>query len=166
VGKYADYADLDYRRLAEVVEQWPMIGREDLYYGGTSYNNSQGLGVQLKSAAERGETVSLTFVKPPTLEKENGLLAVPVTRLYDRGNTILLSKALQPRLAQPHVVLHPEDADKLGAVPGAQVAVKLNGVTAMVTAIIDNSLPKGVVLVPRSLGMPINSPTPVMVKAK
>jgi NADH-quinone oxidoreductase subunit G len=166
VGKYADYADLDYRRLAEVVEQWPIIGHEDIYYGGTSYNNSQGLGVQLKSAAERGETVSLAFVDPPTLKKEKGLLAVPVTRLYDRGNTLLLSKALQPRLAQPHIVLHPEDADKLGAVLGAQAAVKLNGVTVKATAVIDNSLPKGVVLVPRSLGMPINSPAPVMVKAK
>ena len=35
------------QKLAEVVEQWPIIGREDLYYGGTGYKNSQGLGVQL-----------------------------------------------------------------------------------------------------------------------
>ncbi len=42
-----DYADVTYQKLAEVTEQWPIIGREDLYYGGTSYENRQGLGVQL-----------------------------------------------------------------------------------------------------------------------
>ncbi len=41
------FTGISYRRLAEVTEQWPIIGRGDLYYGGTSYQNSQGLGVHL-----------------------------------------------------------------------------------------------------------------------
>ncbi len=41
------FEGLTYQKLAEVHEQWPMIGRSDLYYGGTGYENSQGLGVQL-----------------------------------------------------------------------------------------------------------------------
>jgi hypothetical protein len=49
---------------------------------------------------------------------------------------------------------------------GGEASVKLNGVTAKVTADIDNSLPRGVVLVPRRLGLPISSPAPVTVKAK
>ena len=44
------YADLTYQKLAEVSEQWPIMGREDLYYGGTGYENKQGLGVQLAPA--------------------------------------------------------------------------------------------------------------------
>jgi NADH-quinone oxidoreductase subunit G len=41
------FAGISYAKLAEVCEQWPIIGRPDLYYGGTSYQNTQGLGVHL-----------------------------------------------------------------------------------------------------------------------
>jgi NADH-quinone oxidoreductase subunit G len=165
VGKFADYADLDYRALAEVSEQWPQLGSEDYYYGGTAYNNHQGLGVQLQTAAERGEPLPLGFLEPPMREKADGLVALPITTLYDRGSTLGFSAVLQTRLAQPYILLHPEDADGLGITPGGTVSVKLNGTTNGATAEIDNSLPRNVVLVPRSLGMPISGPTPVTVKA-
>lgn len=41
------FAGISYEKLAEVHEQFPIIGRADLYYGGTSYQNTQGLGVHL-----------------------------------------------------------------------------------------------------------------------
>jgi hypothetical protein len=41
------FAGLSYAQLAEVEEQWPIVSRSDLYYGGTSYENKQGLGVHL-----------------------------------------------------------------------------------------------------------------------
>ena len=41
------YQGISYAKLSEVCEQWPIIGRPDLYYGGTSYQNTQGLGVHL-----------------------------------------------------------------------------------------------------------------------
>jgi len=47
-----DFEGLSYAKLAEVSEQWPIVGRSNLYYGGTTYENTQGLGVQLASAAE------------------------------------------------------------------------------------------------------------------
>ena len=43
------FSGISYGKLAETTEQWPLIGRSDLYYGGTSYQNSQGLGVHLAS---------------------------------------------------------------------------------------------------------------------
>lgn len=166
VGKYVDYAELDYRVLAEVTDQWPIIGREDVYFGGTTYDNRQGLGVQLKTTAERGEAVPLTFFDPPIREQKKGLTAVPVTRLYDRGITVIASKLIDSRLHNPQVILHPQDAEDLGVMPGGQVSVKINGVTATVAAKIDNSMPMGVVLVPRSLGLPISGPVPITIKAK
>ena len=30
-----------------MTDQWPIVGRGDLYYGGTTYENKQGLGVHL-----------------------------------------------------------------------------------------------------------------------
>jgi NADH-quinone oxidoreductase subunit G len=41
------FAGISYGKLAEVREQWPIVGRGDLYYGGTTYENRQGLGVHL-----------------------------------------------------------------------------------------------------------------------
>ena len=106
-----DYAGLSYVKLAQVVEQWPVVGRDDLYYGGTTYENKQGLGVQLAPGVERGQVVSLTWEQPDTEKPAvNGLLAVPVTRLLDRGQTVAPSQVLSERIPQPYVVLHPVDA--------------------------------------------------------
>ena len=45
------YQGLSYQKLAETTEQWPIIGRSDVYYGGTSYANKQGLGCSASPAA-------------------------------------------------------------------------------------------------------------------
>ena len=44
VAKIPSFKDLSYRLLAQVTEQWPIVGRGDIYYGGTLYANAQGLG--------------------------------------------------------------------------------------------------------------------------
>ena len=41
------FSGVSYLKLAEVTDQYPIVGRADLYYGGTTYENKQGLGVQL-----------------------------------------------------------------------------------------------------------------------
>jgi hypothetical protein len=43
--------------------------------------------------------------------------------------------------------------------------VKMNGAQYPVTIWIDNSLPKGSALIPRSLGIPISGPTPIQVES-
>jgi NADH-quinone oxidoreductase subunit G len=45
--KVQTFTGISYGKLSEVTEQWPIIGRSDLYYGGTSYQNTQGLGVTI-----------------------------------------------------------------------------------------------------------------------
>jgi NADH-quinone oxidoreductase subunit G len=166
VGKFADYAELDYQALAEVNAQWPIIGRDDLYYGGTSYENRQGLGVKLKTTAERGSAMEIVSVDYTESSKKDGLLAVPVTSLYDQGHTLHFSDVLQPRLPEPYIVLSAADAEDLGVTAGAQLAVKVNGVKADLAAKVDQKLPQGIVLAPRSLGLPVTAPMPITVKAK
>jgi NADH-quinone oxidoreductase subunit G len=46
------FTGISYTKLSEVSDQWPIIGRSDLHYGGTSYHNSQGLGVHLAQKTE------------------------------------------------------------------------------------------------------------------
>ncbi len=161
-----DFSSLSYAKLAKVTEQWPIVGRGDLYYGGTTYENMQGLGVQLASAAERGEKVTLPKVKktPGLRPKEDELLAVPITRLYDRGITVTPAELLEDRIGGATVSLHPKAAKKLGMQAGQRVKVSFNGFKGEATLRIDETISTGVVLVPRSMGLPISAPTAVKVK--
>jgi NADH-quinone oxidoreductase subunit G len=161
------FAGLNYARLAEVKPQWPIIGRSDLYYGGTTYENREGLGVQLSSAADRSEKFALPRV--PKVEelrpKEKKLLAVPVTRLYDRGVTVESAKLLNPRIGGAFVALHPSAAEQFGVKAGEVVKLSLDGVSEDVVVKIDDTISTGVALVPRSMGLPIFAPTEANLKA-
>jgi NADH-quinone oxidoreductase subunit G len=163
-ARVKDFEGISYRELAEVSPQWPIIGRGDLYYGGTSYENTQGLGVQLTPAAQRGETFELPDVKlaKSARPKEGELLGVPVTKLYDRGLTVSTSELLHQRIGELTVGLHPSAAT--GLVAGQPVEVSLNGATAGAILKIDESIPTGVALLPRSMGFSITAPAPVSLK--
>ncbi len=159
-----DYEGLSYRRLAETRPQWPEVARSDLYYGGTSYENSQGLGVQLKPASQVRKLFRVEWRKPQDSLPAGEITAVPVTRLYDRGTTMLPSKVLAPRLTPPHAALNPQDAARLGVQEGADITVSVNGVTREVRARIREYVPAGVMLIPRSVGLPIVAPAPAGVQ--
>jgi len=160
------FAGLNYAKLAEVKEQWPIVGRGDLYYGGTTYENKQGLGVQLSNAASRGEKVTLPRLQKVAAlrPKENKLLAVPVTKLYDRGVTVASAELLDHRIGEAFVALHPSAAKNLGLEAGEHVKLSLDGVSEEVVVKIDDTISTGVVLVPRSMGLPINEPTEASLK--
>lgn len=156
-----DFAGLDHFKLAEVKAQWPIVGRGDMYYGGTTYENTQGLGVQLSTAAERGETASLPKIQKEAAAlrpQENELLAVPVTKLYDRGLTVQSAELLDQRIGEATVSLHPEAAKRLGVEAGARVNISFDGVNGEAVVRIDETISAGVVLVPRSMGLAIREP--------
>jgi len=161
-----DFDGLSYAKLAEVSEQWPIVGRGDLYYGGTTYENTQGLGVGLVSAAERGETVSIPKVQVEAglRPKEDELLAVPVTRLYDRGTTVAPAELLAERIGEATIALHPDAAKKLGVEAGKTVKVSFDGVKGEAVVRIDETISAGVALVPRSMGLAIREPVAIKVK--
>jgi NADH-quinone oxidoreductase subunit G len=161
------FAGLNYARLAEVEPQWPIVGRGDLYYGGTTYANKQGLGVQLSNAAQRGEKaaqprIPKTVVLRPTEKK---LLAVPITKLFDRGVTVSTSQLLDERTGEAFMALHPNTAEKYGVITGQRVTLNLDGASEVVVVKVDDSISAGVALVPRSMGLPISGPTEVTLKA-
>ena len=66
VAKAAAYAGLDYTRLAETKEEWPPVGTSnDLYFGGTAYDNRGGVGAQTKSLFEIDGRSELKWIEPP-----------------------------------------------------------------------------------------------------
>ncbi len=154
------YAGLTYQKLAEVAEQYPLIGRGDLYYGGTSYDNRQGTGVQLAPAVQRGEVVTRPEAAPAArLDVPAGWLALlPVTRLYDRGTLVLPSQVIRQRLAGPEVWLNPQTAAACGLTAGDTLPVTLSGHTLMVVIKTAETIPAQVALAPRSVGLPFNQP--------
>jgi len=160
------FADLNYARLAEVHGQWPIVGRGDLYYGGATYENTQGLGVQLVPAAQAGGTVRIPKVRKEAAlrPKEKELLAVPVNKLYDRGVTVSPAELLDARIGEATVSLHPDAAQRLGLEAGRRVKISFNGVSGEAVVKIDDTISTGVALVPRSMGIAIKEPVPAKVK--
>jgi NADH-quinone oxidoreductase subunit G len=161
------FEGLTYAKLAEVKEQFPIVGRGDLYYGGTTYENKQGMGAQLSAAATRREKLSIHRVQREAVvrPKEKELLAVPVTKLYDRGTTVMPAELLHARVGETNVVLHPEAAQNLGVEAGQIVSVSFNGTNGEAVVKVDDTVPIGVALIPRSMGLAIREPVAVKVKS-
>jgi NADH-quinone oxidoreductase subunit G len=163
------FEGLNYARLTEVRPQWPIVGRGDMYYGGTTYENKHGMGAQLSSAATRGETVNLPKVEREAAlrrPKENELLAVPINKLYDRGTTVMMSaNLLRDWIGGPTISLHPDAAQNLGVEEGELVTVSFNGTSGEAKVKLDDTISVGVALIPRDMGFAIAAPVPVKVKA-
>ncbi len=153
---------LNYQQVSMVHQQLPIIGRQDLYYGGTSYGNNQGLGVKLKTIAESGLKYTLPDVDPFTPDGFGELLpGYPITVCYDLGLTITPSEVLKPRLPQPFVIAHPQTAEANQWSAAQPVRINLKGKAYSVRIQLDESVPVGLVLIPRSMGMPCIQPCPV-----
>ncbi len=154
------FNELTYEKLAAVHGQWPIVGRGDMYYGGTTYENTQGLGVQLVPLAQTGKTVHIAKVRKEAAlrPKEKELLAVPINKLYDRGVTINPAQLLSERVGEATVTLHSSAAKNLGVSAGARVKIRFDGMSGDALVMIDDSISTSVALVPRSMGIAIREP--------
>jgi NADH-quinone oxidoreductase subunit G len=160
--KVPAFKGMSYRQLAQVTEQWPIIGRSDLYYGGACYANAQGLGVHLLLPTQ---IPSLAWPQVPEVKlPEDTILAVPITILYDHGQMIYHSQLLHQRFPRTHIALHPDIAQRLNIPDGTLVTFTLDGMPVEAILHVSEQVPPGVAIVPRSLGMPVSSPVPIDIK--
>ena len=160
------FEGLTYAKISVVKPQWPIVGRGDMYYGGTTYENTMGLGAHLTNAAGRGETVEITRAEREKAPRpqENQLLAVPVNKLYDRGTTVMQSAdLLRDRIGHPTIALHPDAAKNLGVEEGQLVTLSFDGVSGEARVKLDDTISVGVALVPREMGFAIHEPVPAHV---
>jgi NADH-quinone oxidoreductase subunit G len=80
---------LSYAKLAEAHGQWPIVGRSDLYYGGTTYENTRGLGVQLVPPLRLGERyASQRSGKKRLFVQKKRIAGCSINKLYDHGVTV------------------------------------------------------------------------------
>lgn len=138
----SQYKGMDYRTLARVEKQYPDVSRDDLYYGGTSYENRSGLGQQWPSAAEAGDVAAYDVDVADS--SANGLQLVRTAALYTAGTLNSYSPVVQPRIAEPTLYLN--DADANGVSSGDSVQVTVNGRAYAATAHVNGKAPQGVAL--------------------
>jgi NADH-quinone oxidoreductase subunit G len=140
------YGGMDYRSLAWTEEQWPDVGGQDLYYGGTAYENKSGLGLQWPAAAETGP---VPMFELPDLDV-SGLRGFPVVRtaaLYNSGALIERTELIKLRIAKPTLYLNSTDARRLQIAAGDALTLPGRGRELQVTAAISEAVPAGMALV-------------------
>ncbi len=144
-----------YQELAKVTQQLPLVGRGDLYYGGTVYDSKGGLGVQIATAADSGAAPAAGAVDLPSrvTASSGQVVVVPTTRLYDRQSTFRPSEAevMSQRVSAPYVEINAADARKWGIANGDTVTVTVADAKLRVRAHVNGSTSEGVVVLPRHL---------------
>jgi NADH-quinone oxidoreductase subunit G len=92
------YAGLAYEALARSEEQWPPMGRGDLYYGGTVYDNTGGIGVRYAADAEAAAPAR--YEVGPMASTIEGVQR-PERMLYQDGELIRRSKVVASHVVRP-----------------------------------------------------------------
>ena len=89
------------------------------------------------------------------------LLAVPVTKLYDKGTTMAPAVLLESHTGESALTINPATGLKIGLSNGGQAKLKLDDLEMEAAVRFDETVSTGVVLVYRSFGIPISEPTTV-----
>ena len=149
----AAFQGASFQALAKTERQFPDVGGRDLYYGGTAYANHGGVGVQIPSAADRGEAVQLADQAESAAEQagEGELLIMPITRLYNRQRSFRPSLLVEGRIMSAYALLHPNDAAARGIIDGDMIEIAAGESKVRVRATVSSEVAAGGVAVPRHL---------------
>jgi NADH-quinone oxidoreductase subunit G len=155
---------MSYEKLGQCEEQWPVTGRSNAYYSGNVVANKDGLGATLTLSTTKGKApVQVKLPELPKIDKD-AWLAVPVNRLFDCGAMLRSTELLRARIGERGISLHPADAAKLGLAAGDTVALAIGKVEATTGVELDPGQPQGVVLVRRSMGLPVTTPAQITLR--
>ena len=157
------YADITLKALRATASQWPPVGQDSIYFGGTASPNASGLGQRWRVEAEtEGSVHGFGWSELPAVH-DGGLAAVPVRRLYQSGTLIDRSPTLDQRRLRAVAELNPGDAGRLGLVEGMSFIANISDQAIELTARLRSRIPEGIVLVPSFLPtgpLSIMMPTP------
>jgi NADH-quinone oxidoreductase subunit G len=154
------YADTTYESLGLTRKpQWGRQPNEAIFYDGTSYENTEGVGVQIAAEADNPKAVfTLQARVPSPMPADDAhpyiLLAAP--RAYD-GRAWARDSKLLPRMVTPHLILSAADAAALEVTPGALVRIASDAGQAVLPVQIDRHLPRGLALMPDVNGAPLSA---------
>jgi len=139
------YKGVDYRALARVEEQWPDVGHDDIYYGGTVYENRSGLGHQWPPmATEATEPFDISDRSSTT--EAAGLQVIRPAALFTPGILINHTEVLESRLAVPTLLLNSAEAGRLELESGDRAAVSVRGHGFGALILVDDEIASGLAL--------------------
>lgn len=151
------FEGMRYKELGRTVRQFPDVGGEDKYYGGTAYQNKGGVGLQIPLS---GKPKKSKVTVPETLSTSGKeIVIVPSTRLYNRDEKFAPTLLVHPRIASPHALISPEDAKSLGVENGDSVEISFGDNSVVVRAEVTNHVSSGAIVLPRHLS---SEPTPLV----
>jgi anaerobic selenocysteine-containing dehydrogenase len=78
---------------------------------------------------------------------------------------IRTSEILGPRLIKNQLIVNPNDAEKAGLSAGSRVEISLGERTYQAAVDLDQTIPEGVILIPRSMDIPLDGPEIAVLKA-
>ncbi len=157
----AAFAGCTYADLSKVERQFPDVGGTDLYYGGTAYQNKGGIGVQIPTAADKGEKVEPAAYGGARPDRPQGMLIVPTTRLFNRERVFRSAELVHPRVPDAFVEINSADGKKLGISSGDMVQIEIENATPItVRAHVNGGAPQGAVILPRHLS---DHPAPISI---
>jgi NADH-quinone oxidoreductase subunit G len=144
------YANATIANLSIGTGTWGRQSNEQVYYDGTSYANSEGVGVQLASGADDGKsalTIAAAKSGVPAVQAPAGLSLLVAPRAYDSRDWGRGSK-LAPRMVPAHIILSVADAQSLGVSLGDHLVVESQAGAVTLPAQIDAGLASGLALAP------------------
>lgn len=165
------YSSASYAALSNSKSAWGRQPNEAVYYDGTSYENNEGVGVQLATIADDGKSVlQLSLIQPLSQTADaNKLLLLPVARAYDGGEWTRGSKLL-PRQVPAHAILGTADSARINVGIGETVTISSDTGSITLPVQIEAGLDAGVVLVPdvrgANLGTIVTGPTTTVTVTK
>ncbi len=140
------YAQATIANLSVGTGTWGRQSSEQVYYDGTSYENAEGLGVQLAAQADDGKSELPMKISIPVAPNADGLKLIAAPRAYDNRDWGRGSK-LAPRMVPAHVILSVADAKASSITIGDHVTVQSEAGQVTLPAQIDASLRQGYVLI-------------------
>ena len=155
------FKGISYEKLGVIREQWPIIGRNEVYYGGTGYDNQFGLGLILPLAT--GEKDLPRKARMPELIRtpRNFWPAYPVTKLYADSQPVKNS-LLKDRIGKT-IHLNDLDAESLKVTTDHPLTLRLKGEDFSGEVEVSAEVPRGRILVTRNNGVPVWQPEAVEV---
>jgi NADH-quinone oxidoreductase subunit G len=147
------FAGISYKEMAKVKREFPDVGGRDLYYGGTAYTNTGGLGIQIASASDKrkGRRTRRLKTYEPVAAGENEMLIMPITRLYNRQRNFRPTLILEPRILAAFAIVNSTDAAEMGISDGAIVEIVAGGSRLRVRATVSEEIAARTVALPRHL---------------
>ncbi|KAB8140971.1 NADH-quinone oxidoreductase subunit NuoG [Chloroflexia bacterium SDU3-3] len=153
VSSVPSYAGTSYTALSNSRGSWGRQPNEAFYYDGTSYENTEGVGIQLAATAEEAKGIfQIGLAQPQGGSADAGKLTlIPVARAYSGGSWVRGSK-LASRQVPAHVILSTADSGSLNVGLGELVTVTSAAGSVTLPVQIETGLDAGAVLIPDVAG--------------